>query len=61
MSAVAAIFLAFVILRVVLLLADDGFGGPVWTAIYWTSSLAWTLGVIMALAILTGIHVDVTR
>ena len=49
MSAIAILFLVGVALRVFMwYFMDDGFGGPVWDAIMWVSSLTWLFGAILA-------------
>lgn len=55
MTFLAIAFLIGVALRVLLIVADDGFGGPVWDGIVLVSSLTWIIGVVMAIHVLTGL------
>lgn len=52
MEIIAVLFLICCILRIVLWWFDDGFGGSVWNAIIYSSTIAWAFGVILALNVL---------
>ncbi len=59
MTVLAILFLIFLFLRILLIWFDDGFGGNrAWDCIVWVSSLAWLIGALMAVHVLTGLEVS---
>lgn len=64
MIVLAIVFLIGVALRIVLFYLDDGLGGPLWVAIYYTSSVTWIIGIVLSIYILAhygaGMEVNVS-
>lgn len=60
MEIIAILFLICCVMRIILWWFDDGFGGGVWNTIMYTSSIAWILGIVLALNVLWSLPAIIT-